>query len=170
MAGTWGIDPARKESFDWDIVEVPTLVEGGKRVKGAFCGTEEICLIKGQPNIEAAADFAAWLIGPEHLTWAGNKGHIIPGHQKTAREAFVNPQGETRPKNIQAFVRAAAYAPPIIGHPEYAKLNGAWSAAVTKWLGTASNPASTLTAQQALQEAQTEMQRLLDDWNRANPK
>jgi len=170
MAGTWGIDPARKESFDWDIVEVPTLVEGGKRVKGAFCGTEEICLIKGVPNIEAAADFATWLIGPEHLTWVGNKGHIIPGHQKTAKEQYINPQGETRPKNIQAFVRAAAYAPPIIEHPEYAKLSGAWNTALNKWLGTADNPANTLTAQQALQEAQTEMQRLLDDWNKANPK
>jgi multiple sugar transport system substrate-binding protein len=168
--GTWGIDPGRKESFDWDIAEVPTLVEGGKRVKGAFCGTEEIFVIKGGPNEEAAADFAAWLAGPEHLTWAGNKGHIIPAHQKTAQSAFVNPQGEGRPKNIQAFVRAAAYAPPIIGHPDYAKLNGAWAASYNKWMGSATNPANTLTAEQALREAQTEMQRILDEWNKANPQ
>jgi len=82
-------------------------------------------VIKGGPNEEASADFAAWLAGPEHLTWAGGKGHIIPAHQKTAQSAFALPQGEARPKNIQAFVRAASYAPPIIGHPDYAKLNGA---------------------------------------------
>ncbi len=168
--GTWGIDPGRKESFDWGIAEVPTLVDGGKKIKGAFCGTEEIFVIKGGPNEEAAADFAAWLAGPEHLTWAGNKGHIIPAHQKTAQSAFVNPQGEGRPKNIQAFVRAAAYAPPIIGHPDYAKLNGAWAASYNKWMGSATNPANTLTAEQALREAQTEMQRILDEWNKANPK
>jgi ABC-type glycerol-3-phosphate transport system substrate-binding protein len=169
-AGTWGIDPGRKESWDWDICEVPTLVDGGRKYKGAFCGTEEIFVVKGGPNEEAAADFAAWLISPEHLTWASNKGHIIPTHLKTAQSAFVNPPGESRPKNIQAFVRAAAYAPPIIGHPEYAKLNGAWAAAANKWYGAADNPQNTLTAEQALREAQTEMQRVLDDWNRANPK
>jgi multiple sugar transport system substrate-binding protein len=168
--GTWGLDPFRKESFDWDLVEVPTLVDGGKKYKGAFAGTEEIFVIKGGPNQEAAADFAAWLIGSEHLTWAGNKGHIIPAHQKTARDAFVNPQGETRPKNIQAFVRAANYAPPIIGHPHYTELSRTYGAAVAKWFGSAANPANTLTAEQALREAQTEMQRVLDDWNKANPK
>jgi ABC-type glycerol-3-phosphate transport system substrate-binding protein len=169
-AGTWQIDPTRKESFDWDICEVPTLVDGGKKVKGAFCGTEEIFVVKGGPNEEAAADFAAWLAGPEHLTWADNKGHIIPAHQKTAQAAFVNPQGETRPKNVQAFVRAAAYAPPIIGHPHYAELNKAWAASYNKWMGTKDAPANTLAAEQALREAQTEMQRVLDDWNKANPK
>jgi hypothetical protein len=125
---------------------------------------------KGQPNEEPSADFGAWLISPEHLTWAGNKGHIIPAHQKTAREAFVNPSGESRPRNIQAFVRAAEYAPPIIGHPHYTELNRVHSASVAKWLGNATNPANTLTAEQALREAQTEMQRVLDDWNKANPK
>jgi multiple sugar transport system substrate-binding protein len=168
--GTWGLDPSRKESFDWDLAEVPTLVDGGKKYKGAFCGTEEIFIVKGTPNEEAAADFAAWLISPEHLTWAGNKGHIIPTHLKTAQSAFVNPQGEARPKNIQAFVRAANYAPPIIGHPDYAKLNTAWATAVNKWFGTSAAPQNTLTAQQALEEAQKEMQRVLDDWNKANPK
>jgi ABC-type glycerol-3-phosphate transport system substrate-binding protein len=168
--GTWGLDPSRKETFDWDICEVPTLVDGGKKYKGAFCGTEEIFVIKGGPSEEAAADFAVWLAGAEHLTWAGNKGHIIPAHAKTAQAAFVNPSGETRPKNIQAFVRAAAYAPPIIGHPDYAKLNTAWATGVNKWFGTAAAPQNTLTAEQALREAATEMQRVLDEWNRANPK
>lgn len=168
--GTWGLDPFRKESFQWDLVEVPTLVDGGKKYKGAFCGTEEIFVIKGSPNEEAAADFATWLIGPEHLAWAGGKGHIIPAHQKTAKEAFASPASEPRPKNIQAFVRAAAYAPPIIPHPHYNELNKAFNTAIAKWLGSAAAPVNTLTAQQALEEAQRDMQRLLDDWNKANPK
>lgn len=170
VGGTWGIDPGRKESFDWDLVEPPTITDGGKKYRGAFCGTEEIFVIKGGPNEEASADFATWLIGSEHLTWAGNKGHIIPAHQKTAKDAFVNPQGETRPKNIQAFVRAAAYAPPIMPHPIYPDLSRGWGTAVAKWYGSAANSANTLTAQQALDEAQREMQRLLDDWNKANPQ
>ncbi|HEV2125281.1 MAG TPA: extracellular solute-binding protein, partial [Chloroflexota bacterium] len=170
VAGTWGLDPARKESFDWDIVEVPSIVDGGRKYKGAFCGTEEIFVTNDSKAGDPAADFAAWLAGPEHLTWAGNKGHIIPAHQATAKTAFVNVGGETRPKNIQAFVRAAEYAPPIIGHPNYAELNRAYGAAVAKWLGSAANPANSLTAEQALKDAQADMQRVLDDWNKANPK
>jgi multiple sugar transport system substrate-binding protein len=169
--GTWGIDPGRKvQSFDWDIVEAPTLVDSGKKIKGAFCGTEEIFVIKGGPNEEAAADFAAWLIGPEHLTHAGNIGQIIPAHQKTAQSAFVNPQGETRPKNLQAFVRAANYAPAMIPHPAYGDLSKAWAASYNKWAGTAAAPDAQLTAQAALDEAQKEMQRILDEWNKAHPK
>jgi multiple sugar transport system substrate-binding protein len=168
--GTWAIDPGRKESFDWDLVEPPAIVDSGKKYRGAFCGTEEIFVVNGTPNEDPAADFAAWLCSPEHLTWAGNKGHIIPAHAKTAQTAFVNPQGETRPKNIQAFVRAASYAPPIMPHPIYSDLNKAWSAAVSKWYGSAASAQNTAPAEQALREAQTEMQRLLDDWNKANPK
>jgi multiple sugar transport system substrate-binding protein len=168
--GTWGLDPFRRESFDWDIVEVPALVDGGKKYRGAFCGTEEIFVVKGTPNEDPAADFAAWLCSPEHLTWAGNKGHIIPAHQKTAKDAFVTPPNDTRPRNIQAFVRAASYAPPIIPHPLNSELGRAYNGAVAKWLGSANAPTNTLTAAQALKEAQSEMQRILDDWNRVNPK
>lgn len=168
--GTWGLPPFRKEGFEWDIVEVPTLTDGSKRSKGAFCGTEEIFVVKDSPNVAAAADFAAWLAGLEHLTWAGNRGDIIPGHQKTAKDAFVTGAAEPRPKNLQAFVRAANYAPPIAPHPITAELQRTYNAAVAKWLGTEANPTNTLTAEQALQEAQTDMQRLLDDWNKANPK
>jgi multiple sugar transport system substrate-binding protein len=168
--GTWGLPPFRKEAFDWDLAEVPTLVEGGKRTKGAFAGTEEIFVVKDTPNVEAAADFAAWLAGPEHLTWAGNRGDIIPAHQKTAKDAFVLSGGESRPKNLQAFVRAAAYAPPIAPHPRNADITKAYNGAVAKWLGSPADPTNTLTAQQALQEAQTEVQRVLDDWNKANPR
>ena len=168
--GTWGLPPFRQESFDWDIAEVPGLVDGGKKVKGAFCGTEEIFVVKGQPKQDAAADFAAWMISPEHLTFAGKRGDIIPGHQKTAKDAFVNSGSETRPKNLQAFVRAANYAPPISPHPQYNDLIKAYNTAVTKWLGTKDAPANTLTAQQALDEAAQQMQRILDDYNKANPK
>jgi multiple sugar transport system substrate-binding protein len=168
--GTWGLPPFRKESFDWDLAEVPTLVDGGKKYKGAFAGTEEIFVVKDSPKLDAAADFAAWLCSPEHLTWTGNRGDIIPAHQKTAKEAFVLSGGETRPKNLQAFVRAASYAPPIAPHPRNADIQKAYNTAVGKWLGSAADPANTLTAQQALQEAQTEVQRILDEWNKANPK
>ena len=41
---------------------------------------------------------------------------------------------------------------------------------MNKWFGTAAAPTNTLTAEQALREASTEMQRLLDEWNKANPK
>lgn len=169
VAGTWGLDPARHESFDWDIAEVPSIVDGGKKYKGAFCGTEEIYITNDSKQQDAAADFAAWLISPEHLTYAGNKGQIIPAHIKTAKEAFVNPSGESRPKNIQAFVRAADYAPPIIGHPAYADLSKAYSTALGKFLGSAKDSSNTLTAAQALTQAQADMQRVLDDWNKANP-
>jgi multiple sugar transport system substrate-binding protein len=168
--GTWGLPPFRAEQFDWDLAEVPTLVDGSKKVKGAFCGTEEIFVVKGQPKEEAAADFAAWMIGPEHLTFAGKRGDIIPAHQKTAKDAFVTSGSETRPKNIQAFVRAANYAPPISPHPQYNDLIKAYNTAVAKWLGSATAPQAVLTAQQALDEAATQMQRILDDYNKANPK
>ncbi len=127
-------------------------------------------MVKDTANVEPAADFAAWLAGPEHLTFAGNRGDIIPAHQKTAKDAFVLSGGESRPKNLQAFVRAAAYAPPIAPHPRNADITKAYNGAVAKWLGTPAEPTNTLTAQQALQEAQTEVQRVLDDWNKANPK
>ncbi len=110
------------------------------------------------------------MIGPEHLAFAGKRGDIIPGHQKTAKESFVNSGRETRPKNLQAFVRAANYAPPISPHPQYNDLIKAYGTAVGKWLGSASAPEATLTAQQALDEAATQMQRILDDFNKANPK
>ncbi len=168
--GTWGLPPFRAESFDWDLVEVPALVDGGKRYKGAFCGTEEIFVVKGQPNEDAAADFAAWMCGPEQLTLAGRRGDIIPALQKTAQEAFVTSPPETRPKNIQAFVRAAAYAPPIAPHPLSADLQKAYNTAVGKWLGSASDPTAQLTAEQAVKEAAAQMQRILDDYNKANPK
>ena len=170
VGGTWGIDPGRKvQSFDWDIVEPPTLVDGGKKYKGAFAGTEEIFVMKASPKQEAAADFAAWMVGPEQLTHAGNVGQIIPAHKKTAETAFVNPGGETRPKNLQAFVRAANYAPAMIPHPAYGDLSKAWAASYSKWVGTAAAPEAVLSAQAALDEAQKEMQRILDEWNRANP-
>ncbi|HEX2032632.1 MAG TPA: extracellular solute-binding protein [Chloroflexota bacterium] len=169
-AGTWGLPPARKEGFDWDLAEVPALVDGGRRYKGAFAGTEEIFVVAGTPNEDPAADFAAWLCGPEHLTWTGNRGDIIPAHQKTAREAFVLTGSETRPKNLQAFVRAVEYAPPIAPHPLSTTLQRAYATSVAKWLGSAADPTNTLTAEQALKEAETEMQRLLDEWNREHPR
>ncbi|MGH2371203.1 MAG: extracellular solute-binding protein, partial [Chloroflexota bacterium] len=168
--GTWGLPAFRKESFDWDIVEVPTLVDGGKKYKGAFAGTEEIFVVQGTPREEAAADFAAWLIGPEHLTWAGNRGDIIPAHQKTAKDAFVLTGGETRPKNLQAFVKAAEYAPPIAPHPLSRELQRAYGEAIGKWLGGAKEPTNTLTAEQALSEAEMNLQRIIEEWNKANPK
>lgn len=107
-----------------------------------------------------------WLSGPEHLKWAGNQGHIIPAHQKTANEAFVSPPHDPRPKNIQAFVRAANYAPPIMPHPQYTELSRVYGAAVNQWLGEEAK----VSAEQALRQAQEDMQRVLDDWNRANPR
>jgi hypothetical protein len=68
------------------------------------------------------------------------------------------------------IVRAAAYAPPIAPHPRNADIQKAYNGAVAKWLGSPAEPTNTLTAQQALQEAQTEVQRVLDDWNKANPR
>lgn len=165
VGGTWGLDPFRQAAFDWDIVEVPSLVVGGRRVKGAFLGVEEIFVVDGTPNEGPAADFAAWLVGPEHLRWAGSQGHIIPALSKVAQEVFVPPSSDPRPKNQQAFVRAAQYAPPIIPHPEYTNLSRAYNTAVAEWLG----PEAKLPAEAALQKAQRDMQVILDEWNRKNP-
>ncbi|MER3405884.1 MAG: hypothetical protein C4289_12605, partial [Chloroflexota bacterium] len=91
--------------------------------------------VDGTPNELPAADFAAWLVGSEHLRWAGSQGHILPALMKVAQEVFMPPSSDSRPRNQQAFVRAAQYAPPIIPHPEYTTLSRAYNTAVAEWLG-----------------------------------
>ena len=54
---------------------------------------------------------------------------------------------------------------PRLALDKYNDLIKAYNAAVNKWLGSATAPQATLTAQQALDEATTQMQRILDDYN-----
>ena len=165
--GTWGLLPQGSVRLGPGRGADPG--GGGKRTKGAFAGTEEIFVVKDTANVEPAADFArlAGRAGAPHLRREPGRHHPRPPEDGQGR---LRPQrGESRPKNLQAFVRAPTprRSPPT---PATRTSQKAYNGAVAKWLGSPAEPTNTLTAQQALQEAQTEVQRVLDDWNKANPK
>jgi len=161
--GTWGLEPMRRTKTNFDTVEPPTVVAEGKRGKGAFFGCEEIFTVASTKKVDAAAQFVAWLVGPEHLEWTGAQGNIIPAIPAIANKVFLPPQADGRPKNQLSFARAADYAKPWFPHPAYGQLSTAYGNAVLPYWQK-----EELTAEQALAKAQQDTQKIVDDWNKAN--
>lgn len=162
LFGTWGIVPSREQSeLKFDAVEPPYLEVGGKRVRGAFMGQQEHYILETSTNPDAEI-LAVWYAQPKHQRWQGEEGHAIPVHIPS-QESFRPPASDPRPANQLAFVRSAEYAPPFWPHPEYPKLSGA----LGKHLGPYLNEGS-ITAEEALDNALTEIEQVLADWKKEN--
>ncbi len=163
--GTWGLEPIRRHEagVNFDIVEQPTAVGGGEEGKGAFFGIEEIFTVATTKKLDAAAEFLSFLVGPEHLSWTGGQGNIIPAINSIAEEVFVPSADSPDPANLLAFARAADYAKPYFPHPQYGPLRDAYAAAMSPWWSEEAT-----TAKQALEKAEKDCQVIVDDWNAAN--
>ena len=148
--GTWGLEPLRRHEagVNFDIVEQPTAVADGEEGKGAFFGIEEIFTVATTKKLDAAAEFLSFLVGPEHLSWTGGQGNIIPSISSLAEEVFVPSADSPDPANLLAFARAADYAKPYFPHPQYGVLRDAYAAAMSPWWSEEAT-----TAKQALEKA-----------------
>ncbi len=160
--GTWGIVPTRDQAqFAFDSIEPPYLEIGGGRTRGAFMGQQEHFVLESSTNPDAEV-LVVWYAQPTHQEWQGREGHAIPVHIPS-QHAFGPPADNPHPANQLSFARSAAYATPFWPHPAYSKFTGALNTHIRPHFQE-----DQLTAEEAVDNAFTELEQVIEDWKKEN--
>ena len=162
-SGTFSLEPYRVENAELQmgLAEMPYTVVGDRKVRGAFNGQEEVCLMEGREH-PGADTFAVWMAQARHQSWLGTAGYLIPA-LKSVQDTFKAPESDPRPDNQGAFARAAEYATPYWPHPKGRALALTVRDHVRPYYLNGE-----ITVEEAVDNALKASQQILDDWRRLN--